>query len=94
MKRSLNSPLTAQEVERFIDAKVPADRRSCPRCGVDRWNLSQGESGNEMLGLSILDERQKQVALYPAIVFSCENCGFVSMHAKQTVLNWLEEEDT
>lgn len=91
MKRSLTSPLTAQEVTSFIEARIPADRRACPRCGADDWHLVGNKTDEEILGLPVVDREQEQTGLYAAIVLNCGRCGFVSIHAKQVVLDWLDK---
>ncbi|TFF19120.1 hypothetical protein E3C22_20320 [Jiella endophytica] len=88
--KTIRSPLTAEEIRRFLDATIGSDQ-PCPRCDTRQWIYPQEDENGQMLGLSITDASGNISGVYTTIVLHCANCGFVSPHAKSVVVNWLNE---
>lgn len=63
-----------------LKAKLSEGQRGhCPRCGHDEFNI---EDGLFLLPLSRrIDENTTPTRALPSIVTSCNECGFISMHA-------------
>ena len=92
MTRTLNSPITIEEVTRFCDAKIPEGASKCPRCGHDNWGLLD-ESSDGVAGIAISNEHSLMNSMYAVMLLNCQNCGFVAPHAKSVIVKWLNENE-
>ena len=91
-KRTLSTPLPVEEIQKFAEAKLLSGS-SCPRCGVQDWEYTDESVSQETLGLNIIDQSHRASGLFATIVFKCRNCGFVAPHAKNVVVEWLNDHE-
>ncbi len=88
--RTIETPLSLDEIKRFFQARIQ-NGSLCPRCGEDAWSYPQEDEAGRILGLCIMGERNSLSGIYATFVLDCTNCGFVSPHAKNVIVKWLNE---
>lgn len=91
-KKTLRTHLTLTDAMRFAAAKF-SKGAACPRCDNIHWEYVDESLTNEILGFGIINDQGSSSGIYATVVFKCKNCGFIAPHAKDIVVQWLNDNE-
>lgn len=80
--------ITREEVLRFLNEKEKPGAGRCPICDTDLWGtVTPAEGGTVNLIVGDLGGLIGRGAIN-CIALSCENCGYVRLHATNPIVKW------
>lgn len=84
----MSSDINAGLLRSFLDEK--GVREQCPRCGSFEWVVDSDSPWGGFWGANSKDEYSLDSPIHEVLLITCENCGFVSAHAKSIFDKWRE----